>query len=71
MADNRIHYQPCTNNGNVRCLNGNAHRRSTLIKEDVTCEECLKGLTQGYWDNYFANETQDCGNCRNRKNCKN
>ena len=71
MADEKIHYRPCFRNGNVKCLNGNAHARQTYNIEKVTCKECLKNETEGFWNKFFS-KTPNCANCppQIRDNCK-
>jgi hypothetical protein len=41
-----IHYQPNYKNANVACLNGSAHVKKTLKKEEVNCEKCLDAMKE-------------------------
>jgi hypothetical protein len=45
-----IHFKPLRDNGNVRCLNGSAHRHVSNDLKQVTCPLCLKSDTnKEYW----------------------
>jgi hypothetical protein len=48
--DNTIHFKPFSDNGNVRCLNGNIHRTCTTDIRRVTCLKCLNPNTnKDFW----------------------
>ena len=44
-----IHFRPDPKNGNVGCLNGNAHARDTFDINLVTCPKCLDRDDNKYW----------------------
>ena len=47
------HFRPYGSSGNVRCLNGSAHARSTNDINKVTCLKCLNPKTaEGFWHNH-------------------
>jgi len=52
MSDNRTHFKPFNDNGNVKCLNGSAHAKKTTDPKKVTCEACLKSDTDNFWNRH-------------------
>ena len=45
-----VHFKPFNDNGNVRCLNGDAHARRTTDINKVTCIKCLNPNTgKNFW----------------------
>lgn len=50
MSEKLIHYRPLPNNTNVRCLNGDYHRKEASRISEVTCPKCKNPSTsKDYW----------------------